>query len=870
MPIRATYRLQLTAQFTFADAAKLAPYIARLGASHVYLSPILAARPGSTHGYDAIDHGRISDELGGRAQFEAMARAFRAEGLGIVLDIVPNHMGIGGSGNARWLDLLEWGPHGEAANWFDVDWASPEPRLAGRIMVPFLGTGVAAALTGGVLSLRCDADSGSLAVWIGNDHKLPLTPPSYGIALSNAKGLDDLAARFAALAPDDVAGGQALMAELATRLADRDTHAATNQAIAAITADTSPTGAFARLLDLQHWQLARHSSATGALNYRRFFTVNDLGGIRIDRPEVFDAVHALVFELVAKGEVDALRIDHIDGLADPTGYLQTLRQQCPRPVPIYVEKILAPGEQLPTSWPIAGTTGYEFAATAISLLTDPQGEAPLTRAYIDFTGETTPFTALEAAGKVEILTDEMAAERDRLARLMHAVALSRPGTADLTLAGITQSLMALLSGMSVYRAYANAQGASLADRAAIAAARDRAMARQPWLDPEALDFVAAQVLGGGDAVEPGLEIIQRFGQLSGPAMAKGLEDTALYRHARLIALNDVGARPDIFHTSVAAFHAFNVHHAACHPNTLLATSTHDSKRGEDARTRIVALSGMVDEWRQTSWQLRQLLAEAGAPQLDDRTLYYLLQSLLGAWPADGESPGDLCGRLVEAMRKAVREAREKSFWTAPDGAYERRLEALVQHMLDARPDNHFLKAFKEFEARVRLLGVANSLLLTTLKLTVPGVPDIYRGAESRDQSLVDPDNRRPVDFAGLEQQFDSASCPAKLALTRDLLALRKAHPEPFADGGYLPIAAGAPFADRVVAFARQQGDVALLVVAALWPWRGDAEDVRIALPQSMTGRQWQGVGDDAQAGTIDPGAPLALAARRPFLVLISR
>lgn len=864
--LRATYRLQLHSGFTFADAAGVIPYIARLGASHVYLSPILTARPGSSHGYDVVDHDRINPELGGAEGFEHLCETLRSHGLGIVLDIVPNHMGIGESSNRHWLHLLEWGRFSPAAEWFDVDWASPEPRYTSRIMVPFLGSGVAEALADGTITLALSAGDGAISAWIGNEHQLPFAPPLYGALLNGIEGLDHLASSFARLADGDIAAGSALKAELAEEIAGHPgLAAAITSRLEAVTADRSANGAMARLLDRQHWRLARYSAAAEALNYRRFFTVNDLAGIRIDRPEVFEAVHRIAFDLVARGAVDALRIDHVDGLADPGGYLAMLRENCPRPVPIFVEKILAPGETLPPTWPVAGTTGYEFGAMATSLLCDPGGEPLLSRAYSDFTGDTAPFSDLEAQAKAAIINDDMRAERDRLARRLHGLARMRGETADMTLPGLAEATAALITSMSVYRVYADGRGASPLDRSRMADAVAYARTLYPRIEARMLDFVARAALGDVPG-SGGAGIAERFGQLAGPVMAKGLEDTALYRQARLIALNDVGSRPDRFHAGVSAFHAMNLAHAAFWPQTLLATSTHDSKRGEDARARIAVLSGLASEWATTANGWRQRLAQAGAPPIDDATLWYLFQSLVGAWPQEGgDVLPDLPDRVVDAMRKAVREARRHSSWTAPESAYEARLERLVRHMLEPRLDNRFLAGFRAFATRLAPLAHANSMLLTVLKFTVPGVPDIYQGSEGGEQSLVDPDNRRSVDFASLAETVESGAQTPKLALVRHLLAVRSRHPQLFAEGSYIPLAVAPPHAERVVAFARQWGSEALVVMAGLWPWRGDIEDVSVDLPGDLAGQRWQRI-----AGSRDAAAEtIKLPAAAPYLVLLA-
>ncbi|MGV3650584.1 MAG: malto-oligosyltrehalose synthase [Devosia sp.] len=871
-PLLATYRLQLSSEFTFADATAQADYIAGLGVSHVYLSPILTARKGSTHGYDTVDHATINPELGGREGFDSMAEAFHARRLRIVLDIVPNHMGVGGSDNAKWLDLLEWGRRGEGALWFDVDWEASEPRLRGKVMVPVLGTGLANALATGAITLKLDAGKGEIAAWAHEAHKLPLTPPSYA-GLLDLAGCDDLAGAFGRIeaAADPLETARAAKRHLAEALRDDRTLASVKRVVDDVAADRAADGAMARLLDRQHFRLASFRAAGEALNYRRFFIVNDLAGIRIDQPEVFAAAHEVIFELVAAGQVDALRVDHIDGLADPAGYLDQLASACPRPVPIYVEKILSGDETLPDGWPVAGTTGYEFAAGMISLLTDPAGEAPLSHAHAGFTGNASSFVARETEAKHHMLASDMQAECLRLSRLMHRLSQQLPAYGDLSLGAIKRALEALLVAMPVYRVYPGPKGPTAFDRAAIAAACTEAERLYPTLDPTALAFVALVALGETGGVG-GLEIARRFGQLSGPAMAKGLEDTALYRHARLVALNDVGARPDRFHAGIGWFHRFNAATATSHPQSLLATSTHDSKRGEDARVRIAVLSGFAKEWARALHNLRSSLAMGGAPVIDDEMLAYVLQSLIGVWPMDAPASGipeGLCSRLVEATRKAAREARLHTHWTAPNAEYENRIEAVIRHLLADRPGNGALDLMRSLLGRIAAPAAANGLLLTVLKLTVPGVPDIYRGAEAGDQSLVDPDNRLPADFhrlAGLGEADDQSFAGRKLTLTRTLLMLRQRHPELFASGSYEPLAVKGGETGRSLAFARRDGETALVVMAALWPWRGEAAGLYLQLPTSLQGRTWDRV---AGMGSFDPMQPLTLPAEMPVLIGVS-
>jgi (1->4)-alpha-D-glucan 1-alpha-D-glucosylmutase len=844
---RATYRLQLNSDFTFKDAAALAPYLGRLGISHAYLSPILKARRGSTHGYDTVDHTRLDPALGTLDEFRALAATLRAEGIGIVLDIVPNHVGVGGDENALWLDVLEWGPYSRYADWFDINWAPTPPRLKGKILVPFLGVSYAEALRSGDLDLRWDAERGEFAAWSSNTHKLPLCLKSYSDIIAGLDGVEGLAERcktLSAASEEDIHTVSLLKAELAQLLAAGSENG--DKLARRLAWFNSADGAADRdrLIQRQFWRPARYSVAADEINYRRFFIVSDLAGFRVESEEVFEHVHRLTFQLVAEGLIDGLRIDHVDGLFDPKAYLLKLRQACPRPVYLVVEKILAPGEMVRTDWEVEGTTGYEFITEAVQLITDPEGKAALTEGYRAFTGDFSSVDQTEREAKFVIMDFEMAAELDSLADLLHELALSHFETRDLTRHSLRNGLREYVAAMEVYRTYVDDGPLHVEDRRRMSLAMAKSRRLAATVDPAVFDFVERVVSGelcrADKHYDPQVarDAALRVQQFTGPVMAKGLEDTALYRYNRLLSLSDVGHKPDRFSTDAAQFHGFNVARQAQSPLGMLTSSSHDTKRGEDVRARLAALSGCPDEWLAAAGEWRALLKQAGAPEIDPNDSYYLLQTLLGAWPAefapeseiDAEALDSFRQRVEGAMMKAMREARLRSNWSRPDTECEDKVYQTLR--LALTPSSGFVESFRRFEARLAPWGAQNGLIVTALKLTVPGVPDIYQGAEFWEQSLVDPDNRRAVDFARRDAALDDTlDASGAVENWRDgrlkqhsiarLLDLRKRAPALFAEGSYEPIAM--PDASQF-AFRRRHGTAGMVVAVRRFPWRDSASE----------------------------------------------
>jgi (1->4)-alpha-D-glucan 1-alpha-D-glucosylmutase len=779
-----TYRLQLTPDFGFADAAEAGGYLADLGVTHVYLSPILEAVPGSLHGYDVTDHSRIRGELGGEEGFRAMAKRLRGLGLGVFLDIVPNHMAVPANMplNRQLWSVLRDGRGSPYAHWFDIDWTAQDDRM----LLPILGRPVEACL--GDLRVEDGGGPDGEPALRYFDHVLPLRPGTAGLPMAG-------------------------------------------------------------LLESQHYRLAWWRAASTELNWRRFFNVTSLIGVRVEEPAVFDATHEVIVRLVAEGLVNGLRIDHPDGLADPRGYLARLASATDGAW-VVVEKILEADETLPADWACAGTTGYDVLKQIDGLFVDPAGAGPLTAEYARFTREAADgpvalrFADAAEAAKREVATGTLAAEVTRLARLLGSVC---PGvTEDETRAVLVE----VLAAFPVYRAYVHpGELPAAAGEAAIGEAVESARGRLPRELRGLAGDLGRAVLGlhrpPSGAAGRADELVVRFQQTTGPVLAKGVEDTAFYRWSRLLALNEVGGDPDRCGETPAAFHEQAERLAADWPFTMTTLSTHDTKRQEDVRARLAVLAEMPERWgRQVGeWHERAVTARvfgktAAAVDLD--TEYLIWQTLVGAWPISGE-------RLAGYLTKAVREADRHTSWTEPDDAYEAAVLGLAARALD---DPELSGSIGEFVAAIAGDALANSLGAKLIQLTMVGVPDIYQGCELSGLSLVDPDNRRPVDFArrrSLLADLDGGrldlAAPgdggrldaAKLLVTAGALRLRRARPGCFA-GRYAPVSAIGPAADHLVAFARGGADV-----------RGPAVTVATRRP----------VGLRARGGWSDTVLPLA-------------
>ncbi|WP_174299915.1 malto-oligosyltrehalose synthase [Caulobacter sp. S45] len=802
MTPRATYRLQFHKGFTFADAAPLAPYLARLGVSHVYASPIGTARAGSTHGYDQVDPTRINPELGGEEGFLALVAALKAQGLGVILDIVPNHMAVGQADNLWWLDVLEHGADSPHAQLFDIDWIPADPALMGKVLTPFLGAPYAEALAAGDLKLKRDPATGRCAVWAYDAHCFPLRPEDQPAVSSDR----DFATRFYGRDPQ----GRA-------RLHD--------------------------LLERQHFRLAWWRTAGDEINWRRFFDITELAGLRVERPEVFDLVHALPLRLYAEGLIDGVRVDHVDGLADPAAYCRRLRSAlteagAKRPpgasggrAYFVVEKILAQGERLSPDWLTDGTTGYDYMNEAAALLHDADGEAELTRLWIEVSGRSGVFEDEERQARLETLRRSFSGQLEAAVRAFHRVARSDVATRDLTAGMLRRGLTVLLSVFPVYRTYATGEAAPASDGPVLQHALARAQAFVAPGEGPVLDRIAAWLSGEGPGDgELRREAARRFQQLSAPVSAKAVEDTAFYRYGRLLSRDDVGSDPARLAGSVEHMHAANLERAASFPHALLATATHDHKRGEDVRARLAVLSEAPQRWGAAVRRWSEMNAGLAAA-IDPLDTYPLYQTLVGAWPLtlgpdDAAGLAAFCERVGGWWRKALREAKLHSSWAAPDEAYEAACLAFLKAALDPALSSGFLLDLVGFVDDVAPAGAVNGLVQALLRCTAPGVPDLYQGTEGWDLSLVDPDNRRQVDYAERQAALESdkpwaellSSWPdgrVKQRLIATALGLRRRWPEVFAKGDYRPIDVQGAETQRVIAFARQSGPRAVIVFAPL-------------------------------------------------------
>jgi (1->4)-alpha-D-glucan 1-alpha-D-glucosylmutase len=868
---RATYRLQLHRGFDFAAAGAVLPYLARLGISHVYCSPIATAQPGSLHGYDVIDPTRINPELGGREGFERFATQAHALGLFLLLDVVPNHMGIAGGRNAWWVDVLENGQASPFAAWFDIDWHGPNPALRSKVMLPVLDAPYGVVLDQGGIRLVFDLARGGFAFEFGKN-RFPMEPRSIGALLAPVThpGLRALGGEFSGLPQHDTPDPAArlrrrevqvdLQRRLARLVAD-DASAAEAVAGRVAALDTpSQREALDALHEAQAYRLMCWRSGVDGINYRRFFDVNDLAAVRVEDERVFEATQGLALDLAAAGWVDGLRVDHPDGLHDPAAYFARLQlgyarrrglnaaQARARPLYVVVEKIEAAHEPLPNDWAVYGTTGYRFATLVGGLFVERRNALRMERIWRSEGG-----APLGAAGderqvirdaKRQIAHGAFGAPLTELACLLRRIAIADRHTRDHGYTSLRTAIAEVAAAFPVYRTYLTADhGPTEQDRRQVDAAVAQALQTSHVADKALYEFLRIALLG--DTVPnaaPGLaelarQFAMRFQQFSSPVAARGVEDTAFYRTLRLVSLNEVGGDPATFGLSAAAFHTANARRARDWPQTLLATSTHDNKRAEDVRQRISVLSEVpsawklaLRRWRTGTRALRTRVQGAEAPSPAEQFL--LLQTLLGTLPAEGLTDASLPEyreRIERYVLKAAREARQQTTWADPDPAHEAPLLGFVRGLLARTTAN---PALDELQARARDVawyGALNSLSATVLKFTVPGVPDIYQGTELIDLSLVDPDNRRPVDHAhraALLAQLDAMSADGlgglaamptdgrlKLWLIWRLLALRRQHAEFFARADYTPLQVAGARRRHVVAFARRAGDATLVVVA---------------------------------------------------------
>ena len=887
------------------------PYLARLRVSHVYASPILMARPGSTHGYDAVDVEKINPELGGREGFIRFSDALKANGLGLIVDIVPNHMGIGGSKNPWWQSVLEWGKASPHARSFDIDWERPGAQ--GKLVVPLLGGPYGDVLEKGELTLAFDAPSGRFAIRYG-EHVLPLSPLTYPMILGGGVALVAEGEDAAAVLPPGrtesaselIARGEAAKRALAEMVTvSPDIAAKVDQAVAALNGNAVEPSSFDgldRLIAAQPWRTAYWRIATSDINYRRFFDINMLAGVRIEDPEVFDATHAVILGMVREGRIQGLRVDHVDGLADPGAYLAELRVKVGPDIYVLVEKILEPGEA-PRAWPIAGTTGYDILNLIDGVLVDRAGKEGLASVYAAANGGTASYEEELWAAKRMIVEKSFAGELESLVGDLKLIADADRHTRDMTKNAIRSALAEIIVACPVYRSYVDAAPVGAEDRDLLARSTVKAKEASELADTAVHDFVLA-VLMSDAMTAPAISaegraaarFRRRFQQLTGPVMAKSLEDTLFYRHVPLIALNEVGGDPGGFGIADHAFHTAMAERASTWPDAMTATATHDTKRGEDARARLLVLAEDTVGWAQVVERFEEiaapLLVPVGgrpAPDAVDRLL--LLQSLLGAWPLDlmgegghsAEAIGSLRARMLEFAAKALREAKRHTSWLKPVAAYEEAVAAFLEGLLS--PASPFLSDMRPFAARLAYLGMLNSLSRTALKFTLPGVPDIYQGTELWDFSLVDPDNRRPVDYAARDAVLGSDDGIATLVtrwrdgaikqrLVRALLTDRSASPDLYARGDYTPLAADGARRRNVVAFARTHGAHRLATIVARYPGaltggdgapigEGAWHDTAVAVPAGnwrdiLTGRAFRADGSPLMLAALFAELPVAV------------
>lgn len=913
----ATYRLQFNRDFTFADAQAILPYLHELGITDCYGSPILQARPGSMHGYDICDHGRISSDSGGPDAFEEFTAALHALHMGLLLDVVPNHMGIGDPSNTWWMDVLENGPSSAYAGYFDIDWNPVNPDLKNKVLLPLLGDQYGRVLERGEIQLAYEDGAFRLHYY---ETRLPVAPQTYADILAyplpelagqlgeEHPAVQELRSILTALgylppreerSPEKVVERNREKEIIKRRLAALiESHPEVRKAVETTVgtfngnpADPHSFDPLDRLLEAQPYRLAYWRVAAEEINYRRFFDINELAAIRVEQPEVFQATHHLLLDLLAHGKADGLRIDHPDGLRDPAAYFRRLQEaylirrmgawagseQTPariereaaaylesqrskgpgqRPVwPLYVvaEKILGGDEPLPHDWAIDGTTGYDFLNLVNGLFVDAGRAEALDAVYSQFIGTRLNFTRLVISSQKMIMLVSMASEVNALSHQLDRLSERNRRYRDFTLNSLTFAIREVIAAMFIYRTYiADPARVTPHDRAIIERAVEDAKAQNPRTAEAIFDFIRDTLLLNNiaDFREEDrprlLDWALKFQQLSAPVLAKGLEDTVFYVYNRLVSLNEVGGTPERFGVSPDDFHRHNAHRLQNWPHSLLTTSTHDTKRSEDVRARLDALSELPDDWQAALARWSRLNAAKktiveGQPAPDHNDEYLLYQTLLGVWPTTttDDTLAPLRPRVAVYMQKATKEAKVHTSWINPNEEYDSAVAAFVSQLLAGPLNEPFLHDLLAFQRRLTFFGFFNSLAQTLLKLASPGVPDIYQGTELWDFSLVDPDNRRPVDYArrsewlaGLKQQIkwlgndlvslarqllaDPADGRIKLYLIYRGLRFRRKYQQLFARGDYLPLEAEGSKAAHVVAFARSlDGETVLAVVPRL-------------------------------------------------------
>ena len=903
----ATYRLQFNKNFTFRQAREIVTYLHHLGISDAYASPYFQAGAESLHGYDITDHNKFNAAIGSREDYDAWVAELHAHGMGQIADFVPNHMGINDPQNVWWQDVLENGASSLYAPYFDIDWRPLKTDLHDKVLLPILGDQYGRVLERGELRVRFDSGSFSLTYF---DHVFPIAPGTYRyileLALENLAEFreEDFYAEFQSILtaleylprrtetdPERIKERAREKEIIKKRLERRCAEApqvqrAIEKAVETINGHIGDPRSFDRLdelLNAQSYRLAFWRVAAEEINYRRFFDVNDLAAIRVELPEVFDAAHKLLFELVASGAVTGLRIDHPDGLYRPLEYFEKLQMRCAKalrvPLPkdgraiyLIVEKILTGEEQLPQNWPVHGTTGYDFANQVAGVLVDHNAEGAITKIFKRFIGHSLHFGHLVYAKKRLVMRISLANEVNVLGTMVDRLSEQNRWFRDYTLEALARAVRETIACFPVYRTYLEpGKPVSEEDRAVIERAVAAAKRRNPAIEESVFNFLRDLLLFrfpenlDEEQRAAHAEFVLKFQQFTGPITAKGLEDTVFYIYNRLAALNEVGGEPQLFGLSVEAFHQRNLRRQRDWPASLLATSTHDSKRSEDVRARMLAISEIpplwgrsLQKWRTTNRRFKKQIDDAEAPDAGEE--YLLYQTLLGTWPVDLDgAPVPSVGpkfiaRIQRYMAKALKEAKLNTSWIQPNENWDDAMQEFVARILEAGPRNKFLPAFLPVAAEIARLGAINSLAQTAIKLTAPGVPDIYQGTEIWDDSLVDPDNRRPIDYARRREMLTQIeNVPAnelmqcwpdgriKMRLTQRLLHLRRENPELFREGIYEPINFGGAFADCAIGFVRRHRDRAIIVIVPRlssrvgFPPIGDRwQDTHVVLPAGLS------------------------------------
>jgi (1->4)-alpha-D-glucan 1-alpha-D-glucosylmutase len=858
-----TYRLQLHRGFPFEDAGKVAAYLEALGISHVYCSPYLQASPGSTHGYDVVDHQEVNAELGGEAGHKRFCRRLNELGLGQVLDIVPNHMALG-TPNRYWWDVLENGPSSRYATWFDIDWGQVGMRLQNKILIPVLADQYGKVLSAGRIQVEQDSERFQIRYM---DNLFPLAPRSLSNVLSKAAEyarsdtLNFIAGSFSRLPSPESTDREVAVARhrdktviygMLKRLCDEDQKvvAAIGRAVSELNEDAD---AMDQLLNQQLYRLAFWRMADHELGYRRFFDVNTLIGLRMERAHVFEATHGRILEWLATGVLDGVRVDHPDGLRDPEEYFKRLRSRAPDAW-IVGEKILAPGEFLRESWPVEGTSGYDFLNVCNSLLVNGKGLNELTEIYRDFANEPADFKTLVHEKKLNVELAALGSDVNRLTSLVVEICENNRDRRDYTREEIRRALREVAACFAVYRSYVVPERDQIQseDRALIDQAVMQAKQRTNDPDPGILDFIgdvlALRSRGGLET-----EFLMRFQQFTSPVMAKGVEDTAFYCFNRMIGLNEVGGAPDRDGMTVAEFHDYCTRMQATHPQTMTTLSTHDTKRADDVRARLAAITEIPGRWKAAvnRWSRANTSFRTGKYP-DRNTEYFLYQTMVGAWPISKD-------RLIAYMEKATREAKQQTSWTQPNAQFEEALKTFIERILESPV---FVTELDSFVGRLLQAGRMNSLSQTLLKFTAPGIPDTYQGSELWDLSLVDPDNRRPVDYdlrRGMLSELQSGmdvdevlrrmdSGMPKLYVVHKTLHLRREHPEWFGmEAAYSPIVAEGSKSNHLIAYLR--GD-SVAVFVPRWPLGlgGNWARTSVELPQG----KWKNIftGEAVMGGNL--------------------